>query len=557
MEGSGDTRTALPAAAFSARLGIRLVWVMLLRVGLISVLLGATMVLNYGSSDLLESPSPRFLLVLIAITYVLTIVYGLWYRVGRGIHHLARVQFGLDLLLWGGLAYATGGVVSGFTFLFDLWVILAAVVLGGRAAFYTAAASAAILLALAAIMHAGLVLPLADQIVPESTAGELAYALGVNFIGLVIVAGLVTSLSVRLERTGRGLERERERRADLAVLHSDTIHSLPVGLATVGLESQIVTMNPAGLQMIGPGAGDVEGESLDLFLPEAGKLLERSDTQAGRGHDVLHRPDGSRVPVEYTVAPLLGADGGRRGAIVVFSDLTLVRRLEADLERSRRLAALGELSASLAHEIRNPLGAVSGSFQLLAGRTDLGDEDRVLLDIITREIGRMERLIGDMLDFARPKEAERSPCDLATLVAEVAQAFRLSRDADDRELVVDAQGPIETLADPSRLRQVVWNLLRNAAQASQGQARIDVSVQAAGDRIVVEIRDRGPGIAPEDRKRIFEPFFSTRERGLGIGLALCKRIVEGHSGRIDAEPREGGGTVVRVTLPRLAVRHVP
>ncbi|MDD5309752.1 MAG: ATP-binding protein [Deltaproteobacteria bacterium] len=557
MDGSGDTGTAIPVTAASGRLGLRFIWVMLLRVGLISVLLTATMVLNYQSSDLLQAPSPRFLLVLIAATYVLTIAYGLWYRLGRAIQMLARIQFGLDLVLWGCLAYATGGVLSGFTFLFDLWVILAAVVFGGRAAFYVAGASAAILLALAAVMHAGIVVPLADQIVPESTAGELSYAFGVNVTGLVIVATLVSSLSARLERTGRGLERERERRADLAVLHSDTIRSLTVGLATTGLKGQIVTMNPAGLQMIGPGAGDVEGQPLDRLMPEAGKLLAIPDMEGGRGHGVLLRPDGRRVPVEYTVARLLGADGGRRGAIVVFGDLTIVRKLEADLERSRRLAALGELSVSLAHEIRNPLGAVSGSFQLLTGRKDLGEEDRALLDIISREIGRMERLIADMLDFARPKEADRNPCDVAALVAEVVEAFRLSQEAEDREVIIDAGGSIEILADASRLRQVVWNLLRNAAQVTDAGGEIDVSVRDAGDRVEIEVKDRGPGITPEDRRRIFEPFFSTRERGLGIGLALCKRIVEGHNGRIDAEPREGGGTVVRVTLPRQAARHVP
>ncbi len=532
---------------------VRLIWVMLLRVGLISVLLGATLILNYRSDDPFAGEAPRFLLGLIAITYLGAIVYAVWYRSGRALRLLAYVQLSLDLAFWGCLTYGTGGVVSGFTFLFHLWVIVWAVVLGGRAAFYAAFISMAMILVLGIAMFSGILAPLADQVVPEISLRELSYFVAVNIIALLIVAGLVNSLVARLERTGLGLEVERVRRADLAQLHADMIRSLTVGIATTGSAGEVLMMNPAGLGTLGLEAANVEGELLSRWLPDVDQeqATEESSRYRGRGEGV--RADGRRVPVEFIVAPLTGANGFRRGSIVVFSDLTEVRRLEVALERSRRLAALGELAASLAHEIRNPLGAISGSFQILASSPSLADEDATLIQIISRELHRMERLIGDMLGYARPKQTRPGPVDIGKLAGEIVQISVKGQEWVGRNLKTSVEQGAELVAevDSAQMRQVIWNLLRNAAQATEPGDNIETSVRREKDNIVIEIRDSGCGIPAEDRGKIFDPFYSSRERGLGIGLALCKRIVDDHGGEIAALPREGGGSVFRVTLPRV------
>jgi two-component system sensor histidine kinase PilS (NtrC family) len=524
----------------------RLLWLMLLRVGVISVLLGATLVLNYEDFD---APSPRFLLGLIAFTYIATIAWAVWYRSGRGLRTLARVQVGADLLVWGCLAFVTGGVGSGFTFLFDLWVIVAAVVFGGRAAFVAAAGAAAVMVALAGAMTFGGLEPLPDQLVEPPSPREAVYFLGVNGLALGLVASLVTSLVARLEHAGRGLEDERARRADLSVLHADIIRSLPVGLATTGTAGEILAINPAGSRLLEAEDRDLEGEPLEDWLPEVGPILG-SDSAGARGVGSASATSGRRIPVEYSAHPLLWADGRQRGWIVIFNDLSKVRQLEADLERSRKLAALGELAASLAHEIRNPLSAVSGSFQMLAGRSALDDEERSLGEIIGREITRMERLVGDVLDFARPRDPCRRATDLGRVVEETMRAFLLGKEAEGHEIEVTVEGDASIAADEGQIRQVLWNLLRNASQATGEDGAIRVAVTGEPERVVIEVEDSGPGIDPFALRQVFDPFYSTRERGLGIGLALCRRIALAHGGTIEASRGGLGGALLRLTVPR-------
>jgi len=528
----------------------RLVWVMLLRVGLTSALLGATMVLNFGSVTSFRSPSPAFLLGLIAFTYAATIVYSVWYRTRRGVVLLAWLQLAVDAVLWGGLAYATGGIASGFTFLFDLWVIVAAVVLGGRAAFVSATVSSAVLLALAAAMGQGWLPPLADQLDVALPTRTALYFLGVNVTALFVVAALVSSLVARLERTGRGLERERAIRADLSALHADIVRSLSVGLATVGPEGEVLTMNPSGKAILGVEEKESEACLITRWFPQLELTVGPEGGDLVRGHCVGVASDGRKVPLELTVTPLLGAEGGRRGTIVAFNDLTKMRRLEAALERARKLAALGELAASLAHEIRNPLSAVSGSFQMLAASPGFSEEDRSLSEIIARELERMERLVNDMLEYARPNEPRRHAVDVGRVVSEVARAFLAGREAEGRNVHVYTQDDLTAPVDQSQLRQVLWNLLRNAAQATDEGGSIEVAAGRGEDgSVVLEVADDGVGIAGENVSRVFDPFFTTRERGLGLGLAICRRIIEGHGGTIEVAPAEGRGSVFRVALP--------
>ncbi len=524
----------------------RLLWLMVLRLGVTSVLLGATLALNYEDFD---APSPRFLLGLIAFTYVATIAWAVWHRLGHAARPLAWLQLGTDLLVWGCLAFVTGGVSSGFTFLFDLWVIVAAVVLGGRAAFALAGGSVAVLLGLAGAMTFGGLAPLEDQLAGSLTVGETAYFLGVNGIALGLVATLVTSLVARLERTGRGLEDERTRRADLSVLHADIIRSLPVGLATAGTAGEILAINPAGRRLLEIEGRNLEGEPLEAWLPDVGPIL-LSDTAGARGLGSACSTSGRRIPVEYSVDPLLWADGRQRGWIVIFNDLSKVRQLEADLERSRKLAALGELAASLAHEIRNPLSAVSGSFQMLAGRSARDDEERSLGEIIGRELQRMERLVGDVLDFARPRDPARRLTELGRVAEETVRAFLQGKEAEGHDIDFSVDGETAAVVDEGQIRQVLWNLLRNASQATGEEGAIRVAVTGGPGRVVIEVEDSGPGIEPAAVRQVFDPFYSTRERGLGIGLALCRRIVLAHGGTIEAASGELGGALLRFAVPR-------
>ncbi len=522
---------------------------MSLRVTLISVLLGANIFLNYRAIEAFSMPSARFLTALIAATYLSTIVFAVWYRLDSAIVLLARVQLTLDLVVWACLTYATGGVVSGFTALFDLWVIVWAIVLGGRAAFQSALTSSAIFSLLAIAMYTGVITPLADQPKPELTGNAFAYFLGVNISALFLVAFLVHSLVSRLERTGEGLEAERTRRADLVQLHEDTIRSLTVGIATADLSQRILTMNPAGLVILNASDEDVEDTLIDEWLPDLKGQFISDVVVRSQGHGLAVSTDQRRIPVEYIVAPLSAANGKKRGFIAVFSDLTEMRRLEAALEKSRRLAALGELAASLAHEIRNPLGAMSGAFQMLVSNPAMGAEDRSLADIITREIRRMEQLISDVLDYSLPKKPELLRVNLSELLQEVFRMFAMDDEARERDVQAEIAPDIYLGLNGPQMKQVTWNLLRNSLQATEPGQEISLYARQEDKEVHIEVIDTGRGIDPNLINQIFDPFFTTRALGLGLGLALCRRIVTEHQGNIAAELRDGVGTVFHITLP--------
>jgi len=218
-------------------------------------------------------------------------------------------------------------------------------------------------------------------------------------------------------------------------------------------------------------------------------------------------------------------------------------------EQAERLAAMGRLAAGLAHEIRNPLGSIAASIELLRTGGTLSVEDRELCSIVERETARLNDLVGDMLDLSRPRAPSKGLVDVAVTAADVVVlASRSGRGADVR---VRYEGPESALifADAAQIRQVVWNLVRNAIQASSASDEVLVRVSSGEGERVLEVRDRGQGISPEARERLFDAFFTTRSQGMGIGLAVVKRILDDHGFGIEVESVAEQGTVFRVRMP--------
>lgn len=227
----------------------------------------------------------------------------------------------------------------------------------------------------------------------------------------------------------------------------------------------------------------------------------------------------------------------------------------ARAEQAERLAALGRLAAGLAHEIRNPLGSIAGSIELLRTGGNLSREDRELCEIIEREAQRLNELVGDMMELSRPRVPAMEPMDLGATIREVVVlAGRSGRGTDVR---VRYEGPLSAVvvADPAQMRQVVWNLVRNAIQASSAGAEVVVALlREEGRGYAVEVRDRGRGIPAEAREQLFDAFFTTRSHGMGIGLAVVKRIVDDHGFGVEVDSEEGRGTIFRVRIPERATQ---
>jgi signal transduction histidine kinase len=222
-------------------------------------------------------------------------------------------------------------------------------------------------------------------------------------------------------------------------------------------------------------------------------------------------------------------------------------------EQAERLATLGRLAAGLAHEIRNPLGSIAGSIELLRTGGTLGAEDQKLCEIVERETARLNDLVGDMLDLSRPRAPVKSDVDLATTARDLVTLATKSGRGGDVIVRYAGPGAVRVLVDAAQMRQVVWNLMRNAIQASAPGAEVEVGIVRTDDGgLDLTIRDQGPGIPAEARARLFDAFFTTRAQGMGIGLAVVKRILDDHGFTVEVESSEGQGTTFRVRIPAAA-----
>jgi two-component system sensor histidine kinase PilS (NtrC family) len=273
----------------------------------------------------------------------------------------------------------------------------------------------------------------------------------------------------------------------------------------------------------------------------------------------ITRPDGEPRIVGLSASPLFSSTGAEVGRVISFQDLSELARMREQVERAERLAAIGRLAAGVAHEIRNPLAAISGSIQLLRGEAEAAGasgETGELWAIVGREVDRLNGLVSDLLDFARPRPPAPTPLDVGAMLQETLRVLEHDQRLAGGRVKVESAPSLWAEADPNQLKQVVWNLLRNAAEASPEGQPIELRVSAAReeerDWVQLEVRDHGAGFAERDRARLFEPFFTTKKGGTGLGLAVVHRIIEEHKGRLELVNAPGGGARATVLLPRRA-----
>lgn len=534
----------------------RLSWLAGGRLVVATVLLGLTLLVTASDRSDFEAFTPRSLTWLIAATYAATAAFAGWMSRARDLRLVAVAQLAWDVMLTSGLCYLSGGAASIFTFLYGVTILMAAIVVGPGAARLTGAASVFAYVTIGLGLTRGF-LPIPPDQDPQQyhiADADLAFALLSNIVGLTLVAILADNLAGRLRRAGGELRKAEQSAATLARLNDDIVRSIGSGLVTTDLEGRVRTINPAGSEMFGASADELAGRALSELMPIELGVGAQDGGGSRRGEGIAKRPDGTAFPIGFTATPLASADGDVFGSLVTFTDLTEVQNLRAEKERAERLAALGRLAAGLAHEIRNPLSSISGSVELVRDASTLGEEDRRLLGIVLSEVERLDDLVTTMLHVGRPRPPSLGTADLGKLVDDVVAMARRGP-ASAAQVAIEWQAPpapVQARIDAGQMRQVLWNLIKNAIQASSAGAVVRVGVRAEGDRAVVEVADHGAGIAPEQRDRLFDMFYSGREHGVGLGLALVKQIVDGHGGRVDVESEPGRGSTFRVELDAAA-----
>jgi two-component system sensor histidine kinase PilS (NtrC family) len=485
---------------------------------------------------------------IIAVTYATSIVFGVMLRRGFPPRQVARLMHAADLAVTSLLIYATGGAESPYIFLYALSIVGAGALSYRGGAVVVTLASISLLVAVSLLAWTqAIALPALSQIRPWEQSGvDLVRTLGINLAALIGVGALSFIFGDQLQRGVETLATTRKAAADLLTLHEDIVRSLSSGLITIAPDGIILTANSAAADILGQPPA-LAGQPVDKLMPGLSGLI-------ATGHGELRRADlllAADLTVGVTVSPLRDVKNHVIGRVVNFQDLTELRRLEAQSRRSERLAMIGQLAAGIAHEIRNPLASISGSIELLRQGPSPSDDDRTLMAIVHREVQRLNVLIGDLLDYANPRPPQPVDFDLGVMVEETLQVARREPAFASIEMAFAVDRPLPLHADPAKLRQVLWNLLRNAADAAAlGGHHVRVDARRGPDATTLVVADDGPGIPADQLTRIFDPFYTTKSKGTGLGLATCHAIITEHGGHFDAVSEPGKGTRMTVSLPR-------
>ena len=539
----------------------KLLWLIGGRAAVITLLLGSASLILYRTPGALPI-TPLY--GVIGVTYALTIIWSLTLPFVDRHRWVIDVQVAADAVLVSVLVHITGGVSSYFASLYTLPIIAASTVQSWRGGLMVSVLSSVMYVALIVAQYQGIPLPLAT--VP-GTLPEIRVAVfttGLNVFGFMAVAGLSGYLAEGLRRTGVQLEETSTQLADLQAFNQHVIDSLTAGLVTCDVGGRVLTFNRAAESITGVDAADALGGNATevLQLPQPfDKMFDRTAprTALQRHEYGYRREDGRHIEVGVSSAPIM-TPRGESGFLFTFQDVTELKKQDREARVQQRLAAVGEMAAGIAHEIRNPLASMAGSIQILRDELPLTTDQSQLMDIVLRESDRLNETIRNFLAFARPQKTTVADVDLRGLVTDAARLLENSSDVSERHsIAVDVPAePVMYRCDEAQLRQIVWNLATNGVRAMSSGGELRLSVRSgkrpadAAPEVVVSVKDQGVGIAPEDLDGIFQPFRGGFSRGTGLGLSIVHRIATEYGGEVRVMSTRGVGTTVEVALPVVA-----
>ncbi len=530
------------------------------RVVIVTLLLGLSLAFQVTRGERVET-----FYALIIFTYTATLFYAFLSRQLTDPEHLVQfawAQIVVDFLLETILIARTGGIESPFAVLYVISVTVASLVPRRRVGLLTASLCIILFGVLTNVQLYGLVEGWGWLPHTRLSAAETLHAFGVYSLSFWVVGYLSAALADQLGQADHSLWEKEQGLTRLQAFHENIVQSISSGVFTTDEHGRITSFNPAAQEATGYNLEQVKGRLWrDVFNWHQGQ----PDTDRIEGAAVhlrfdveCQRADGSRLILGMTLAPL-HERGGETGLVGVFKDLTEVRDLEEEMRRKEWLANLGEMSAGMAHEIRNPLGALAGAMQMLRKDLLTDETSQRLMDIAVREARRLNGIITEFLQYARPPALNLSECDLNKVLAETIDLVQHEARAR-KNIIISTVSCAETLpvqVDQDQMKQVFWNLATNAFDAmpkgghltiTTGCRKVDVAGKKA-EVAEVSFQDTGEGIPKHNLGKIFLPFFTTKNRGSGLGLAAVHRIVDLHGGWIKVESQEGEGTRFVVCVP--------
>lgn len=525
-----------------------LAWLVRVRILILTLLLGLELVLA-------EFTPVAFSLGLFVnamlLAYTISVFHIVIQRLWQETHIQAVLQVITDLLIVSLLVYVTGGVDSSLNFLYPLVIVVATILLSRRGAFLAAALA---FILYAAVLELGYFQIIPSYSVTHPGLRSLQGIIFVNLFGYAAIAFLAGLLTSKLRQVDKRLKHTRGALESLQALHENIIRSTSNGLITTGLDGRIALVNPSAEKLLERAESELVGQPLAALFQDP---LPPVENGVAHGEVRFAAHNEYRKTFRVITSELGGRDLGIFGYVYTLDDLTQLRRLEREVRVQDRLAAVGRLSAAIAHEVRNPLTSIAGCASLLAEMPDLNEEHRRLLQIVTRESERLNGIITDFLAYSRTKKYTFEPVDLIPLLEDTLTLLEQRLEAQGISIRVARRYAVDkamVMADGDRMKQVFWNFCENAVRAMGKGGTLTVGIEQHQSGWQLTFADTGPGMSPQMIEKIFEPFQSGFEGGTGLGLAIVYQIVQAHEGKVFARSKQGQGCTFVLQLKH-ALEH--
>lgn len=503
----------------------------------ITILLGASFLFKI---EYLGSPHPKLISYFIITLYSLTIIYSLLITRVKNLLLFGYIQLILDVVAEICLIFITGGVESWFSFTLILTVLSSSIVLNKRAG-YVIASLSSIFYGILLDLQFYRMLPIEYEGIREEK--QFLFNIFMHVASLYITAYLAGYLSYSLEKTVEKLEEKNGNIKDLEFFNTKVIESLPSGLFTTDIKGSVLIFNHAAELISGNKKDAVIGSSINIALP-----FLTLPPEIGKYESVLAANTEQEKIIGLNITVLRDINKNKTGYIGVFQDLTEKKKLESEIKNKEKWAAVGELSANIAHEIRNPLASLRGSIEMLReGKLPERHKEK-LMDIALSEMERLNNIISDFLTYSRPKPLEIKPIDIHAILDSTLELLKNAEHKSGISIKKNFEGQFLIHADPERMRQVFWNLGTNAFEAMENSGALTVSTRNSPTNVTISFSDTGSGISQANIDKVFYPFFTTKERGTGLGLSIAYRIIEEHNGRLIVASSPGIKTTFEIIL---------
>ncbi|SEA81396.1 two-component system, NtrC family, sensor histidine kinase PilS [Desulfuromusa kysingii] len=522
-----------------------LTWYLVCRTAVITFLLGGAAILYLQGSVNRALIPPLFLLI--GVSYAEALVSALLLQKMDNTQFFTQVQVVWDLLFVSALIVLTGGVESVFSFAYLLVIISASFLLSRRLTVLAAACAVILFGGILDLQYFNYLHFL--NLVRSASDGTFFSALFVHAVAFFIIAVLSGTLAERLRQSEEQLQRKTIDYDELEKMNQTILAHIASGLMLINPRGRIRSFNRAATMITGLTLQDVYDQDAAQLFPGLPVRANADSKPLRRSEGYVIKKTGERLILGYATTPAKGNFGEDLGVLVTFQDLTDFKKIEDELKRTDRLAAVGRLAAGMAHEIRNPLASISGSVQLLMEAENVQLDDLKLMEIVVKEADRLNHLLTDFLGFARPKKLVKEPVNVASMLNQLTEMLAIDPRFNKVEIVHNYPEECIISLDQGQILQALWDLAVNAVEAMQGEGKLVFDTTTVPAPAII-VEDSGPGIADEIIERIFEPFFSTKEKGTGLGLASVYSVLESHGGSVAVDKGTAGGA--RFTL-RFAV----